>query len=51
LICRLTTPPVERPNSAEYVLVWSLNSSSASTLGKSTTVWSHVSLLSTPSSM
>ena len=51
LICRLTTPPSDRPNSAEYVLVCSLNSSSASTLGKITTVCSHVSLLSTPSSM
>ena len=48
---RLTTPPSDFPNSAEYVLVWSLNSSRASMLGKMTTVWSQVSLLSTPSSM
>ena len=34
LICRFTTPPSDRPNSAEYVLVCILNSSSASTLGK-----------------
>ena len=51
LIWRLTTPPMDFPNSAEYVLVCSLNSSRASTLGKITTVWSQVSLLSTPSSM
>ena len=51
LICRFTTPPSDLPNSAEYVLVCSLNSSSASGLGKMTTVWSQVSLLSTPSSM
>jgi hypothetical protein len=51
LICRLTTPPSDRPNSAEYVLVCSFTSWSESTLGKITTVWSHVSLLSTPSSM
>src|SRR5215510_6316617 len=46
----LTTPPLDRPNSAEWVLVWTLNSSSASMLGKMTTELSQVSLLSTPSS-